>query len=113
MNSLISEVAVIAVQEKTMLDECEMLMASVAAMQVSHGICFLEHELCSPISQPYITYDHKTNFNFKHQLSLCALNDLNLMLFTQCRDFTLSYAGFKNPINVLLGGTSKLSKNKS
>jgi len=47
MNSLISEVAVIAVLEKTMLDECEMLMASVAAMQVSHGICFLEHELCS------------------------------------------------------------------
>ncbi|KOM40212.1 hypothetical protein LR48_Vigan04g041000 [Vigna angularis] len=34
MNSLISEVAVIAVQEKTMLHECEMLMASVAAMQI-------------------------------------------------------------------------------
>lgn len=34
MNYLISEVAVIAVQEKTMLDECEVLLASVAAMQV-------------------------------------------------------------------------------
>ncbi|RDX91861.1 AUGMIN subunit 8, partial [Mucuna pruriens] len=33
MNNLISEVAVIAVQEKTMLDECEMVLASVAAMQ--------------------------------------------------------------------------------
>jgi len=51
MNSLISEVAVIAVQEKTMLHECEMLMASVAAMQVSYDICFLENELCSQISQ--------------------------------------------------------------
>lgn len=34
MNNLISEVAVLAVQEKNMLDECEMLLASVAAMQV-------------------------------------------------------------------------------
>ncbi|CAJ1975513.1 unnamed protein product [Sphenostylis stenocarpa] len=37
MNSLISEVAVIVVQEKTMLDECEMLLASVAAMQVEES----------------------------------------------------------------------------
>ncbi|KAK7411551.1 hypothetical protein VNO78_02985 [Psophocarpus tetragonolobus] len=36
-NNLISEVAVIAVQEKTMLDECEMLLASVAAMQVEES----------------------------------------------------------------------------
>ncbi|KAK7301774.1 hypothetical protein RJT34_12649 [Clitoria ternatea] len=32
MNTLISEVAITAAQEKTMLDECEMLLASVAAM---------------------------------------------------------------------------------
>ncbi|KAH1111505.1 hypothetical protein GLYMA_04G155000v4 [Glycine max] len=37
MNNLISEVAAIAVQEKTMLDECEMLLASVAAMQVEES----------------------------------------------------------------------------
>ncbi|KAH1127158.1 hypothetical protein AAZX31_06G211600 [Glycine max] len=37
MNYLISEVAVIAVQEKTMLDECEVLLASVAAMQVEES----------------------------------------------------------------------------
>ncbi|TKY73139.1 QWRF motif-containing protein 8 [Spatholobus suberectus] len=37
MNNLISEVAVIAVQEKAMLDECEMLLASVAAMQVEES----------------------------------------------------------------------------
>ncbi|KAK7304143.1 hypothetical protein RJT34_15221 [Clitoria ternatea] len=34
MNTLISEVAIIAAQEKTMLVECEMLLASLAAMQV-------------------------------------------------------------------------------
>ncbi|KAJ1410329.1 QWRF family [Sesbania bispinosa] len=33
MNHLISEVAVVAAQEKAMLDECEMLLASVAATQ--------------------------------------------------------------------------------
>ncbi|XP_027362670.1 AUGMIN subunit 8-like isoform X1 [Abrus precatorius] len=37
MNNLISEVAVKAAQEKTMLDECEMLLASVAAMQVEES----------------------------------------------------------------------------
>lgn len=37
MNNLISDVAVIAVQEKNMLDECEMLLASVAAMQVEES----------------------------------------------------------------------------
>ncbi|XP_020205101.1 AUGMIN subunit 8 [Cajanus cajan] len=37
MNNLISEVAFIAVQEKTMLDECEMVLASVAAMQVEES----------------------------------------------------------------------------
>ncbi|KAK7304838.1 hypothetical protein VNO77_42729 [Canavalia gladiata] len=37
MNNLISEVAVIAAQEKTMLDECNMLLASVAAMQVEES----------------------------------------------------------------------------
>lgn len=34
MNDLISKVADVAAQEKAMLDECEMLLASVAAMQV-------------------------------------------------------------------------------
>ncbi|XP_061365119.1 AUGMIN subunit 8-like [Gastrolobium bilobum] len=37
MNGLISEVAVVAAQEKAMLDECEMLLASVAAMQVEES----------------------------------------------------------------------------
>ena len=34
LNNLISEVAVVAAKEKAELDECEMLLASVAAMQV-------------------------------------------------------------------------------
>lgn len=34
MNSLVSELAVVAVQGKAMLDECEALLASTAAMQV-------------------------------------------------------------------------------
>lgn len=34
MNSLVSELAIVAAQEKAMLDECEALLASTAAMQV-------------------------------------------------------------------------------
>lgn len=34
MNGLVSELAVIAAQEKIKLDECEALLASTAAMQV-------------------------------------------------------------------------------
>jgi hypothetical protein len=34
VNCLVSELAVVASQEKAMLDECEALLASAAAMQV-------------------------------------------------------------------------------
>jgi hypothetical protein len=34
MTSLVSELAVVAAQEKAMLDECEALLASTTAMQV-------------------------------------------------------------------------------
>lgn len=34
MNILVSELAVMAAQEKATLDECEALLASMAAMQV-------------------------------------------------------------------------------
>lgn len=34
MNNLVSDLATVAAQEKAMLDECEELLASAAAMQV-------------------------------------------------------------------------------
>ncbi|KAI4335527.1 hypothetical protein L6164_014165 [Bauhinia variegata] len=37
MNSLISELAIVAAEEKAMLDECEALLASAAAMQVEES----------------------------------------------------------------------------
>ncbi|MED6145356.1 hypothetical protein PIB30_024402 [Stylosanthes scabra] len=37
MNNLISEVAIVAAKEKAMLDECELLLASVAAIQVEES----------------------------------------------------------------------------
>lgn len=40
MNSLVSELAVVVAQEKALLDECEALLASTAAMQVNIGDCY-------------------------------------------------------------------------
>lgn len=53
MNDLISGVAVVATKEKSILDECEMLLASVAALQVRVMIYDLRINYTRKISQAY------------------------------------------------------------